>query len=57
MKLNQRIDTLERLIDLHEKVRVRSDFPRKSEVENHLRWAIAHIAEHIWQDSLSKNND
>lgn len=57
MKLNQRIDTLERLLELHEKIRTVTDFPRKSEVENHLRWAIGYIAEHIWQDSLSKSYD
>lgn len=57
MKLNQRIETLERLLELHEKVRVVNYFPRKDDVENHLLWAISHIAEHIWQDSLSKSND
>jgi hypothetical protein len=53
MTLDERTLALQRLVRLHEELAtVITDFPRKNEVLDYLRWSILHIAEQIWLKAI-----
>jgi hypothetical protein len=53
MTLDERTLALQRLVRLHEEMStVISDFPRKTEVLDYLRWAIIHISEKLWLQAI-----
>ncbi len=53
MTLDERTLALQRLVRLHEELAtVISDFPRKNEALDYLRWSILHIAEQIWLKAI-----
>jgi hypothetical protein len=53
MTLDERTLALQRLVRLHEEMStVISDFPRKTEALDYLRWTIIHISEKMWLQAI-----
>lgn len=52
--IDDKIKLLDNLVNLFIKMKSDpTDYIRKDGAEQHLEWAISHIAESIWQDSTS----
>lgn len=52
--LDDKIKLLDNLVNLFIKIKSDpTDYIRKGGAEQHLEWAISHIAESIWQEAIN----
>lgn len=53
-KMENKIECLNQLVDLYSKIKSDpTDYIRRNDVLQHLEWSMSHIADSLWQETLT----